>query len=113
MAENDPKDPSKASYSPAFLRLYAKVKQAKTPEERGNLMVALATQFNREHDVTDPVLNDGYHDYFEEFARARLKFQQTAVRLARLAMHEVEQSGVVTEETTATDGPRVKDKSLN
>jgi len=112
MAENDPKSPPTAPYSSAFLRLYVKVRQAKTREERGNLMTALASQFHREHDITDEKLNDGYHDYFEEFEEARLKFQQAAIRLARLAMHEVEESGVVVEES-AVAGHQVKDKSLN
>lgn len=100
MAENDPK----STYSPAFLRLFVKVKQAETREQRGNLMTALATQFCREHDITDPKLNDGYHDYFEEFERTRLKFQQAAIRLARLAMHEIEESGIVTEESAEVAG---------
>jgi len=106
MAKND----SKTQYSPAFLQLYVKVKQAKNSQERGNLMTALASQFCREHDITDSGLNDGYHDYFEEFERARLKFQQASVRLARLAMHEIEQAGVVTEAepTEATVQPKAK-----
>lgn len=102
MAEDNPESPvPMAPYSPALLRLYVKVQQAKTREERSCLMAALAALFFREHDITDAVLNDGYHDYFEEYDRTRLKFQQAAVRLARLAVHEIDESGVTVEGAAA------------
>ena len=54
-------------------------------------MLQLAHQFHAGHNITDATLNDSYHAFFEDYERARLDFQQTALRLARLALTEIEE----------------------
>jgi hypothetical protein len=80
------------SYSNAVLHLCQRIKDAKTPGERAELMLQLANRFYKEHDPTDAKLNDDYHEFFEDYEQARMNFQQAALRLARLAMSEVDEA---------------------
>jgi hypothetical protein len=80
----------KPPYSDTLLRLVAQIQEAKTLDDRANLMMSLAAQFLNEHDFTEAELEDGYHAYFEEYQEARLHFQQAAIRVGRLALHEIE-----------------------
>lgn len=88
--ENTGKTVKQSPYSPKILRLVAQIQEAPSPNDRANLLMALAAQFNEEHDPTDPNLEDGYHFYFEDYHNRRTKFQQAALRLGRLALHEVQ-----------------------
>jgi hypothetical protein len=90
MSDDDKPQPLKSPYSDAILRLVSQIKEAKTSEERANMMMVLASQFTNEHDATDAGLDEIYHEFFEEYQEARLRFQQAAIRLGRLAMHEVQ-----------------------
>ena len=82
--------PVKPPYSDAILRFVAQIKEAGSPEERANLMMGLASQFASEHDLTDSGLDDNYHSFFDEYQECRMHFQQAALRLGRLALHEVQ-----------------------
>lgn len=88
MAEDKP-TPTKSPFSEKMLRIVAKVRETESPEERANLLMALAAVFAQEHDPTDEDVDDMYHNFFEEYQRSRLEFQQAAIRLGRLAMSEV------------------------
>lgn len=98
-------------YSKAVLRLCQRIKDCKSREERTQLMVQLAKRFHQEHDATDTILNDQYHDFFEEYERAQLQFQQAALRLARLALSEVDETfdanDLTIDEVAGTDGEAV------
>jgi len=98
-------------YPKAILHLCQRIQSAETPEERAQLMMQLASSFHQVHDLTDAKLNDDYHDFFEEYERARLKFRQAAMRLARLAMSEVEEACDVND-VALTELPRA-DKAVN
>jgi len=94
-------------YSKATLRLCRQIEEAKTKEDKVQLMLQLAARYQAEHDPTDAGLNDTFHDFFEEYERARLLFQQAAFRLARLAMSEVQgafESGRLSYEDVAEVG---------
>lgn len=79
-----------APFSRAVLMLVRQVQRAKTREERIEAMMALAAQFADDHDETDETATDDYHEYIDEYLRVRLQFQQTAMRLARLAVDLVQ-----------------------
>ena len=83
------KEPPASPYSPTIQNLVARASEA-SGADRVNLMMALAAQFHQEHDLTDEGLDEVYHSYFEDYSEARMKFHQAAIRLARLAIHEVE-----------------------
>lgn len=87
MPEDKPPPPS--PYSPVIQDLVAKASEATGPD-RANLMMTLAAQFHQEHDLMDEGLDEVYHSYFEEYSKSRMEFHQAAIRLARLAIHEVE-----------------------
>lgn len=78
-------------WSGETLALVRKIQEAKTKEERGNLMLALAGRVAAENDPTDETATDDYHGVVEEFEKARLRYQQTALRLARLTVDLVQQ----------------------
>jgi hypothetical protein len=98
-------------YSKAVLHLCQRIQSAESTPERTELMLQLAGHFHRDHDTTDAQLNDDYHDFFEEYERARLKYQQAAMRLARLAMSEVKEA-CDRNEMTLTELPQVN-KAVN
>lgn len=78
-------------FSAEVLGIFKRLREAKTKEERNELTVALAAQFAKEHDPSDFSATDDFHVYFEEFARAKLAFDQAAARLGRLAANCIEQ----------------------
>ena len=86
---DDPK-PAKSPFSDKTLQIVTRIHEATSPEERSNLFMALAAQFQQDHDLTDAGVDDMYHEYFEDYQRCRLEFQQAALRLGRLALNEVE-----------------------
>lgn len=109
---DDAKNPSltPAPYSKATLHLCRQIEEAKSKEERAQLMLQLAARFHQEHDPTDAELNDHYHSFFEEYEHARMSFQQAAFRLARLAMSEVQgafETGRLSPEESAVIGKAV------
>jgi hypothetical protein len=77
-------------YSDNLLRLVTKMRSTVNPEEKANLMLTLASLFLSEHDFADEDITDDYHAYFEEYQAARLRFQQAAFRVARLALQEIQ-----------------------
>lgn len=77
-------------YSDMVLSLVARIREANSSEERANLMMNLAAQFTSEHDPTDEMIDEELHDYVEEYQQARMRFQQSALRVGRLAMNEVQ-----------------------
>lgn len=83
-------DSPKSPYSEVLLRLVSQIQEAKSPDEKANLMMALASQFLNEHDFTNYELDDNYHAYFEEYQQSRIQFQQAAIRVGRLALHEIQ-----------------------
>jgi hypothetical protein len=81
---------SKLVISKTLLRLRQGLKAASTKKEKVGMMLSIATQFNREHDIFNGDFNEGYHAHFEEFEQARIVFQQAAMRLARLAVSVID-----------------------
>jgi len=77
-------------YSNMILSLVARIREANSSEERANLMMNLAAQFTHEHDPTDEMLDEELHEYIEEYQQARMRFQQAAMLVGRLAMNEVQ-----------------------
>lgn len=92
--------------SEKLLALFNEVRQAKTKEERRRLMVLLGEQFAAEHDDADETATDDIHKYFEDYAKARLAYEQAVMRIGRLAADCVQSyltaNGVADEPSTAT-----------
>ncbi len=73
-------------FSIEVLALYRRVEQATSKKERIQHMLEFAAVFaNQEHDPSDASATDSYHMYFEEYAKAKLEFEQKALRIGRLA----------------------------
>jgi len=99
--------------SHAALVLFQRLQQATTKEERTRLTRALALQFVADHDETDSSATDDYHIYFEEFAKAKLAYEQAILRVGRLASECINQY-LATENTTIEEATQVQaGKSLN
>jgi len=79
-------------FSKALLDVYHRVKNAKTLEERSRLMAHLAALFHSEHDSTNHKCDEASHEVFEDYEQARMNFHQMTLRLARLALNEVEEA---------------------
>lgn len=54
-------------------------------------MHALALAFFEEHDFTDFTATDDWHGYIEEFERDRLRYERSALRLARLVCNTLDE----------------------
>lgn len=73
-------------FSVEVLALYHRVERATSKEERVQCMLEFAAAFaSQEHDPSDTSATDSYHVYFEEYAKAKLEFEQKALRIGRLA----------------------------
>lgn len=69
---------------------YHRVARAQTIEEKTLRTIQLAECFAAEHDATDHTITDDCHAYTEAFEAAKMQYQQTAVKLGRLALHCIE-----------------------
>lgn len=84
-------DSSPPLFSRPLMALYRKVRAAKDQDERTTAMMALARRFAAEHDALDYELSEDFHEFVEAYERSRLAHQQTALRLARLAVNVMEE----------------------
>jgi len=78
-------------FSHRLLKLYQQFSEAETKEARLALIQEISAQFVAEHDITDININDDYHEYFEEYAAAKLSFEQAQTKLARVAVHVLDE----------------------
>lgn len=93
--------------SDEVLRLYHQATSAKSREQRTEALLELAKVFADEHDLTDITATDDWHSYIEEYIQAKLAFEQTALRLGRLAVNTLEvhfQENDVSDEQVAERG---------
>lgn len=102
-------------FSHETLALFQRVMRAKSKEERLPLLLALANQFAKEYDPSDPSATDDFHVYFEELAKAKLAYETASARVGRLATECIQQylaaSGTTIEEASSASLPTTK--SLN
>jgi hypothetical protein len=77
--------------SQRVLELYRQVRRTQTRDERGRVMMALAIAFSQEHDFTDFEATDDWHAYIEEFEEARLRYERSGLRLARLVLNTLDE----------------------
>ena len=92
--------------SPEVLRLYQKIRRVRSQDERKRLMLELAAAFVADHDPTDDTATDTFHAYMEDYEEARLRFQQAALRVARLALDCIDTYESVNDVTI--DAPSLK-----
>lgn len=92
MDEDDKhKGPEAPPFSHETLVLYQRLQQATSKEERARLTVELAARFAAEYDSADATATDDFHLYFDEYEKARLEYQQKAMRVGRLASDLIKQ----------------------
>jgi hypothetical protein len=79
----------KLPFSERLLELY---EQFQTSDRAGRLKLArsIAEAFMGDHDKTDHQATDDYHEYFEAYEEARLKYEQASLRVTRLVVHVIE-----------------------
>lgn len=71
-------------FSDEVLRQFRRLQQATSKEERQQALAALAAAAAASHDTSDESATDDYHRYFEQYAAAKLAFEQAAQRVGRL-----------------------------
>jgi hypothetical protein len=74
-------------FSIELLELYQAFTHATSSEERQDLARRIAATFASERDSTDVGASEEYHEFFESFESAVLKYEQQSSKLARLAVH--------------------------
>lgn len=99
--------------SEKLLALFNEVRQAKTKEERRRLMVLLGEQFAAEHDDADETATDDVHKYFEDYAKARLAYEQAVMRIGRLAADCVQSYLAANGAAEETSSTTTTEQSLN
>ncbi len=72
-----------------LLDLFEEVRQAVDPDEKAALMLQLADQFCSDIDITDESFDEGIHDMIDELAEARLVYQNSGLRLARMLVRSL------------------------
>jgi hypothetical protein len=81
------KPPEEIPFSIELLELYQAFLQAPTREARTDLTRQIASIFASERDSTDASASEEYHEFFESYEKAALKFEQQSDRMTRLAVN--------------------------
>lgn len=76
--------------SETLLQLYQTFLEAKTPEERTEILLHIAEEAESERDPSDLDLDEESHSFYEELNEARFKYQQAAMRLGRVVIQSLE-----------------------
>ena len=97
---------SELPFSSKALALFQEFSQCQSKEDRRRILIELGSQMASEHDDSDPSASDIVHEYFEEYAQAKLAFEQASLRVGRLSVtciadflsnHEAEEDDDVSE----------------
>lgn len=116
MNDDDPKGegfPGDIGLSVRVLTLYRRAKQAQSRKERACVMLALALAFTEEHDFTDFTATDDWHAYIEDFEKDRLRYERSALRLARLVCNTLDEFYEGDEEGVSDLGMGTSSKLIN
>lgn len=100
-------------FPPRLVSLYRQLEESTDPEERYMLSREMAEIFSADHDPTDHQLTDSYHEYFEEFDKAKLAYDQAALKVARVATQVIDQYLVSKNMSTDDLCDPVPDRSSN
>jgi hypothetical protein len=74
-------------FSIELLELYQAFNNAPNAAARNDLAKRIAVTFAAERDSTDVSASEEYHEFFEDFEAAVLKYEQQSSKLARLAVN--------------------------
>lgn len=77
-------------FSPQLLELYQAFQAATSQQERLDLSQQIAATFASDRDAVDWSASEDYHEFFEAYERAVLKYEQQTTRLSRLALNLVD-----------------------
>ncbi len=87
--------PEDLPFSIELLELYQEFQQTPSREVRNEIAKQMAAAFASERDSTDGSASEEYHEFFESYEKAALKYDQQATRLSRLALNLI--SGYLTQ----------------
>lgn len=76
-------------FSVELLELYQEFQQAPSKEARREIAKKMAALFASERDDTDTDGSEEYHEFFESYEQASLKYDQESQKLSRLAVHMI------------------------
>lgn len=88
-------------FSIVLLELYQEFQQAPSQEIRNEIAKQIAATFASERDNTDSDASEEYHEFFESYEKAALRYDQQASRLSRLALNLI--SGYLTQHETTVE----------
>lgn len=90
MSKNDDREMAETFFSEDLKSRFHRVQEARSKTERDRLMMEFAESFASEYDATDHTANEHYHEFIEEFEKAKLDFKQASMRLARMGVDLME-----------------------
>lgn len=96
-----------------LISLYRQFEEATDQEDRYMLAREIAEVFSEDHDPTDYELNDSYHEYFEEFDKAKLAYDQAALKVARVATQVVKHHLLANDLSVEDLGDGIPDRNSN
>jgi len=102
----------KLPFSERLLELYQEFQSA-NKERRVELAHEIAEAFMVDHDSTDHGATDDYHQYFEAYEEARLKFEHASLRVTRLVVHVIEQYLTSNQIQLGEEEPDIADQTTN
>lgn len=94
--------PEELPFSIELLELYQAFQHAPTKQAREEIAKRIAALFVSERDNTDTDASEEYHEFFEAYEAAALKYEQQAQKLSRLAVNLIS-SYLTQHETTVED----------
>ncbi len=95
-------EPEDLPFSIDLLELYQAFQEAPNREARADLTRQIAATFAQERDTTDGTATEEYHEFFENYERSALSFEQQSDKLSRLAINLIS-SYLSQHETTVED----------
>lgn len=77
-------------FSEDLVDCFQRIQRTRSKGEKVQLMMEFAETFAAEYDSADHTANENYHEFIEQFERARLEFQQASMKLARMGVDFME-----------------------
>lgn len=94
-------------FSDKVLAIYEQIRQQTNDTERGNLLMALVSEFVGDFNNTNEELSDDLHDLVDEFVQSRLHYQQNTIRLGRVLLRNMQCYGHQEARPQKTKRPRL------
>jgi hypothetical protein len=94
--------PRCAPFSPEVLALYKRFQGSADPDERGELLLQLASKFVDDYDPSDDGFMESFHSIVDSYHQNFLSYNQSGLRLGRVLLHIIENHSDADEQTDTT-----------